>query len=124
MSFIKYSASSRADLARLYEFLAQYDDNVADRALDSIIEGVDYIKAHPTSGTPVSDRHNVRKFVIDFGVSGYLVFYKRYEKQDLNFIARILYQKEWYDEASIGLTEEKTEDFHTASCVNKICASE
>lgn len=110
MSFVKYSDTSRADLARLYEFLAQYDENVANKALDTIIEGIDYIAAYPSSGAPLPDRQNVRKSVIDFGATGYLVFHKRYEKQDMNFVARIIHQKEWYDEASIGLTEENAED--------------
>lgn len=113
MSFVKYSDTSRADLARLYAFLAQYDGNVADKALDTIIGGIDYIEAHPSSGAPLSDRQNVRKSVIDFGATGYLVFHKRYEKQDMNFVARIIHQKEWYDEATIGLAEEKAEDAKT-----------
>ncbi len=110
MSFVKYSDTSRADLARLYAFLAQYNENVADKVLDAITEGIDYIEAHPSSGAPLPDRQNVRKFVIDFGATGYLVFHKRYEKQNMNFVARIIHRKEWYDEATIGLAEEKTEE--------------
>lgn len=107
MSFVKYSDAARADLARLYQFLAQYDDNVAGKALDAIVEGIDYIGANPNSGAPLPDRPYVRKFVIDFGATGYLVFHKRYEKQDVNFVARIVHQKEWYDEAGIGLAQEQ-----------------
>jgi hypothetical protein len=55
----------------------------------------------------------VRRSVIDFGATGYLVFHKRYEKQDVNFVARIIHQREWYDEASIGLTEETIEDVNS-----------
>ena len=110
MSFVKYSDTSRADLARLYAFLAQYNENVADKVLDAITEGIDYIEAHPSSGAPLPDRQSVRKFVINFGATGYLVFHKRYEKQNVNFVARIIHQKEWYDEATIGLTEEQAEE--------------
>lgn len=110
MSFVKYSDISRADLLRLYTFLAQHDENAADKALNAITEGIDYIEAHPLSGAPLPDRQNVRKFVIDFGATGYLVFHKRYEKQDMNFVARIIHQKEWYDETTIGLAEEKAEE--------------
>lgn len=113
MPFVKYSDAARADLVRLYKFLAQYDENVADKALDAIIEGIDYIEANPTSGAPLPDRLYVRKSVIDFGATGYLVFHKRYEKQDVNFVARIIHQKEWYDEAGIGLAEEQAEDAKT-----------
>ena len=110
MSFIKYSDTSRADLARLYTFLAQYDENVADKALDAIIQGIDYIESVPLSGTPLPDRQNIRKTIIEFGATGYLVFHKRDEKQDMNFVARIIHQKEWYDVTSVGLEEEQAED--------------
>ena len=106
MSLIKYSDKSRADLVCIHAFLDQYDTLVADKAISTIIEGVDYIGEHPTSGTPLADRQNVRKSVIDFGASGYLVFHKRYEKQDVNFVARIVHQKEWYEAETIGLAEE------------------
>ncbi|MFY9259643.1 MAG: type II toxin-antitoxin system RelE/ParE family toxin [Gallionella sp.] len=117
MSFIKYADTSRADLVRLYVFLAQYDESVAAKAIDTIIKGIDYIGEHPSSGTPISDRQHVRKSVIDFGATGYLVFHKRYEKSDTNFVARIIHQKEWYDEAVIGLVEEKAEDVKTQGMI-------
>jgi len=106
MSRIKYSEAARDDLARLHQFLAHYDKNIADRAIGAIIEGIDYIAAHPISGSPLADRQNLRRSVIDFGATGYLVFHKRYERQDVNFIARIIHQKEWYDEANIGLAQD------------------
>lgn len=103
MSRISYSPRSRADLVRLYQFLAQYDDAVAQRALATIINSVDYIAAHPYSGSPVPDRTGLRRTVVDFGATGYLIFHKRYEQTDVNLIARIIHQKEWYDEFTIGL---------------------
>ncbi len=110
MSFIKYSNAARSDLARLHQFLAQYDEKIASKALDTIIKGIDYIEMYPSSGSPLADRPGVRKSVIDFGATGYLVFHKRYEKQDVNFVARIIHQKEWYDEATIGVAQEKVEE--------------
>ena len=56
MSFVKYSDAARADLARLYKFLAKYDETVAGKALDAIVEGIDYIEANPTCGAPLPDR--------------------------------------------------------------------
>lgn len=109
MSFVKLSDAAGFDLVRLYDFLAQYDVSIAKRAMDSIINGLGMLERLPTSGRPVSDRPNVRMSVVDFGATGYLVFHKRYEKQDMNLVARIIHQKEWYDEATIGLAEEKSE---------------
>lgn len=110
MSFVKLSDNARVDLERLYDFLAQYDLSIANRAKNTIIDGLGIIEKLPMSGSPVSERPNVRKLVIDFGATGYLVFHKRYEKQGMNFVARIIHQKEWYDEATIGITEEFLEE--------------
>jgi plasmid stabilization system protein ParE len=110
MSRIKFSQTARGDLVRLHQFLAQFDENVAHRAIDEILAAVDFIEAHPNSGHPLPDRPFVRRSVVDFGATGYLVFHKRFEKQDVSFIARIIHQKEWYDEASVGLAEELVED--------------
>ncbi|TRZ68966.1 MAG: type II toxin-antitoxin system RelE/ParE family toxin [Comamonadaceae bacterium] len=110
MSFIKYSNASRADLVRLHAFLEQYDSLVADKAIDTIIDSIGYIGENPSSGTPLVDRQNVRKSVIEFGASGYLFFHKRYEKKDMNFVTRIIHQKEWYEAETIGLVEERTKE--------------
>ena len=110
MSFVKLSDMARLDLARLYDFLAQHDASVARRAMNTLVEGLAVIEKLPMAGSPLADRPHVKKYIIDFGATGYLVFHKRYEKQNMNFVARIIHQKEWYDEASIGLVEEMAEE--------------
>lgn len=102
MARIKLSAAAREDLQRLYEFLAQFDLDVADRGNAAIIEALEYIQMHPTSGAPLQGRQGVRKSIVAFGASGYLIFHKRYETTDTNFIARIIHQKEWYDSQAIN----------------------
>jgi len=107
MSRIKLSVTARDDLKRLYEFLAQFDTRVADNATDAIVASLDYLQVHLHSGSGVEDRPNVRKLIVAFGASGYLIFHKRYEKIDTNLVARIIHQKEWYDAQTIGLAEEE-----------------
>lgn len=107
MSFIKISASARADIQRLYDFLAQFDVTVADNGNAAIMAGLDYIEAHPESGAPVENRPQVRKSIVVFGASGYLIFHKRHEAINTNLVARIIHQKEWFDAQTIGLAEEK-----------------
>lgn len=102
MARIKLSGAARADLQRLYEFLAQFDLEVADRGNAAIIEVLEYIQKHPVSGSPLEGRPNVCKSVVAFRASGYLIFHKRYEAIDTNLIARIIHQKEWYDARAIG----------------------
>ena len=106
MSRIILSASARNDIKRLYDFLTQFDLTVADNGNDAIIAGLEYLEAHSSCGSVVEDRPNVRKSIVAFGASGYLIFHKRYEKIDTNLVARIIHQKEWYDEQTIGLAEE------------------
>ncbi len=110
MSRIKLSVTARDDLKRLYEFLAQFDLLVADNGNDAIIASLEYLEVHPNSGSPVEDRPNVRKSIVAFGASGYLIFHKRYEQIDTNLVSRIIPQKEWYDEQTIGLADERTEN--------------
>ena len=95
---------------RLYDFLAQFDLTVADNGNDAIIATLEYLEAHPQSGSPVEERPNVRKSIVAFGASGYLIFHKRYEKIDTNLVARIIHQKEWYDPQTVGLAEEMVEE--------------
>lgn len=113
MSHIKLSDSARGDIKRLYDFLAQFDLTVADNGNDAIIAGLEYLEAYSNSGSPVEDRPNVRKSIVAFGASGYLIFHKRYGTIDTNLVARIIHQKEWYDPQTIGLDEEKSEEIKT-----------
>jgi len=110
MSYIKLSDKARSDLPRLYDFLAQFDTSIADNGIDAIIKGLEYLESHPSNGSPLEDRPNVRKSTIDFGSSGYLIFHKRYEVLDKNLVTRIIHQKEWYDAKTIGLSEETIEE--------------
>jgi plasmid stabilization system protein ParE len=110
MSYIKLSDTARSDLPRLYNFLAQFDASTANNGIDAIIKGLEYLESHPSNGSPVEDRPNVRKSTIDFGASGYLIFHKRYDSLDKNLVTRIIHQKEWYDAKTIGLSEENTEE--------------
>ena len=110
MSHIKLSDRARNDIKRLYDFLAQFDLSVADNGNTAIIEALENIESNPLNGSPVEDRPNVRKVVVDFGASGYLIFHKRYERTDTNLVSRIIHQKEWYESGSMGLSEETTEE--------------
>jgi len=110
MSHIKLSDTARGDIERLYDFLAQFDLTVADNGINAIIAGLEFLQSHPDSGAPLEDRPSVRKLVISFGTSGYLIFHKRYEKIDTNLVARIIHQKEWYDTQTVGLAEGKKGD--------------
>ena len=106
MSRVKFSDVARQDVVRLRAFLAQYDAVIADRAIQTIFDGIETLSINPFNGSPVADRPMVRKLVISFGATGYLVFHKYYEQLDVSVIATILHQKEFYEPQTIGLTSQ------------------
>ena len=97
MSHIKLSAEANLDLVRLYEFLVQYDVATADRAIDSIIASL-----MPQGCPLVAGRKDIRELVINFGASGYLVFYGYDLLSGTSTIASILHQKERYRTQVVG----------------------
>ena len=110
MSHVKLSERARNDLQRLYKFLAQFDFAVSDNGNAAIVAALEELTVKPFNGSPVEERPNVRKVVVDFGPSGYLFFHKRYEKQAMNLVTAILHQKEVYETKTIGLASESIEE--------------
>ena len=94
MSHVRLSAQANLDLARLYEFLAQYDFDTADRAIDTIVASLDILEKIPQGCPLVAGRRDIRKLVIDFGASGYLAFYCYDALTDTSTIASIIHQRE------------------------------
>lgn len=102
MPYVKLSAQANLDLARLYEFLAQYDVSTADRAIDTIIAALDILEKMPQGCPLVAGRKDLRKLVINFGATGYLAFYGYDPLTDTSTIASILHQKERYSKQTAG----------------------
>ena len=103
MPRIRYSEASRQDLIRAYAFLDAYDSSVASRAVSTIVSNIEGLLKNPYGGSPVDDRPRVRKLVVAFGATGYLVFHQYYELDDTSLILAILHQKELYDANLVGL---------------------
>ena len=110
MSQIKFSETAQFDLKRLHNFLNKFDANIADDAIEVILSAIEHLMVSHSGGSPVIDRPNVRKLVIDFGETGYLVFHKYYEKTDVTLVSTILHQKEYYNIQTIGLKSEALEE--------------
>ena len=102
MSHVRLSARANSDLTRLYEFLAQYDVAVADRAIDSIIASLDILQTMPQGCPLVAGRKDIRKLVINFGASGYLAFYGYDRLSDTVTVASILHQRERYSAQTVA----------------------
>lgn len=105
MSHVKLTAHANADLVRLYEFLAQHDFSVADRAIDTIIAAFGILETMPIGCPPVVGRKDLRKLVIQFGATGYVAFYSYDHRTDTSVIACILHQRERYNALTVGSTK-------------------
>lgn len=82
MSFVvRYSASAKDDLTRLYAYLldraATVEDlDVAERALGAIIGAVESLKGSPFIYRKADDDPFLRELLIPFGSSGYVVLFE------------------------------------------------
>jgi plasmid stabilization system protein ParE len=78
---VRYSASARDDLARLYEYLLDrattVDDlDLADRALGVITEAVESLKRSPFIYRKADDDPFLRELLVPFGSSGYVALFE------------------------------------------------
>ena len=82
MSFaVRYSASARDDLTRLYEYLldraATVEDlDVAERALGAITDAVESLKRSPFIYRKADDDPFLRELLIPFGSSGSVALFE------------------------------------------------
>lgn len=101
MSHVILSDQARADLSRLYEFLANFDIQTADKAVDTIIEAFTILEDMPMGCPFLPDRKDLRKLVIPFGASGYVAFYSYNEITNTSIITKIKHQREKYNPQTI-----------------------
>jgi len=78
---VRYSASARDDLARLYEYLLErattVDDlDLAERALGAITEAVESLKRSPFIYRKADDDPFLRELLVPFGSSGYVALFE------------------------------------------------
>ena len=82
MSFVvRYSASARDDLKRLYEYLLDHattieDLDLAERALAAIIASVDTLRNSPFICRKGGPSPFLRELIIPFGHSGYVALFE------------------------------------------------
>jgi plasmid stabilization system protein ParE len=101
MSHVIISEQARADISRLYEFLANFDIQTADKAVDVIIEAFTILEDMPMGCPFLPDRKDLRKLVIPFGASGYVAFYNYNKIIDTSVITKIKHQREKYNPQTV-----------------------
>ena len=70
------------DVARLYNFLTPKSQDAAQRAIQTIRQGVKALGTHPEIGRPVDELPpQFREWIVEFGQGTYVVLYHYNGKQ-------------------------------------------
>ena len=82
MPRLRWSQPALLDVARLYNFLAPKSRDAAQRAIQTIRQGVKTLGTHPDIGRPIEELPpEFREWIIEFGQSAYVVLYHYDGKQ-------------------------------------------
>ena len=74
---IRYTASAREDLLRLYAFLLDQDLQAAKHALTKIEKSIELLQAFPfTCRKAMTNNPFIRELVISFGANGYVALFE------------------------------------------------
>jgi plasmid stabilization system protein ParE len=87
---------ARTDLLRLHEFLADYDVEIADKALEAIDASFSAMSRHPYICRKVQREEfpvDWRELVISFGSSGYLALFEITSDEEVTVMA-VKHQRE------------------------------
>ena len=90
---IVYHDKARDDVARLVEFLIEFDGDAALATFSIIEEGVSVLKNHPEIGRP-AENISLRELVISRGRTGYVALYEFDELRELVIVLRVKHQRE------------------------------
>ncbi len=75
MPKVIWSRAALADLDRQYHFLNARNPEAATRALQAIVEAGKSLGQTPQRGTPIISAPGLRKLLVRFGKSGYILHY-------------------------------------------------
>lgn len=87
---VRFTAKGQSDLNRLYEFLLEFDIHTAERALQAIEIGLDFLRQSPFSCRKAADGAHgplLRELIISFGASGYLALFEIEDAHTVTILA-------------------------------------
>ena len=94
MRQLRFTPGARADLERLYSFLADQDLSAARRALEAIEQGLAVIQQFPFACRKADPSNPfLREMLISFGRAGYVALYE-IEGEDLVTVLAVRHQRE------------------------------
>lgn len=91
---VRFTAEARADLKRMYRFLAYRDPPSARRALAAIRKATDLLRFSPFSCRKATGANPfVRELVVPFGASGYVLLFEVDDSLHVTIVA-VRHQRE------------------------------
>nr|WP_164504227.1 type II toxin-antitoxin system RelE/ParE family toxin [Nitrosomonas sp. HPC101] len=79
---------AKADIERLYRFLAEHDFDVAERTPETIGSAWSLLEQSPFSCRKIDDTNPfLRKFIISFGNSGYVALFEIEDNNTVTVLA-------------------------------------
>lgn len=90
---VRLTPDARADLRRLYAFVAGCDDAAAVRALDAIERGFGFLSHSPFSCRKAGDSSFVRELIIPYGGAGYVALFSIDDVETVTIMA-VRHQRE------------------------------
>lgn len=91
---VKLTEDARQDLRRLYAYMLEWDEDAAEKALDTITSAMEILKRLPFSCRKAPGNNALmRELVIPFGSSGYVALF-RIDGSDTVTVAAIRHQRE------------------------------
>jgi plasmid stabilization system protein ParE len=96
---IVLTRAARDDLIRLADFWRETAPDVAERAVEAVLDGLQILRRYPQIGRPSGEGH--RDLVISFGRTGYVARYRFVPSTDEALVLRVRHQREiGFDEHS------------------------
>lgn len=74
MKVVEFSSLSRRDIIRLRQWLEEYSESVAQRAIEQIFQAASSLAEHADRGRRT--RHGMRELMVPFGAHGYVIQYR------------------------------------------------
>jgi plasmid stabilization system protein ParE len=75
MVVVTWSPAALTDLDRQHDFLAETDSLVAAKTIQAIVEVGGSLSKNSRRGTPIADAPGLRKILVPFGKSSYIIHY-------------------------------------------------
>jgi plasmid stabilization system protein ParE len=92
LATIIYSDTALEHIARAFAFIAQHNAGAATRAAKTLTSAIDTLAEHPLIGARI--QADIRRLVVSFGTTGYVVLYRFRAEQDVVRILAARHQRE------------------------------